>query len=71
MLTSASDEPEEVLKSSMSSLDPDTINEIVIATASEGEEKSVDIQKRKIESLKFQQEVIYNLLLPVQHFMFV
>ncbi len=52
-----SDEPEEVLKSSMSSLDSDTINEVVVASASMGEEKTIDMQKRKLESLKFQEEV--------------
>lgn len=62
-----SDEPEEVLKSSMSSLDSDTINEVVVASASMGEEKTIDMQKRKLESLKFQEEVrqhIPSLLLP-------
>jgi len=53
-----SDEPEEVLKSSMSSLDSDTINEVVVASASMGEEKTIDMQKRKLESLKFQEELI-------------
>jgi LETM1 and EF-hand domain-containing protein 1 len=53
-----SDDPEEVLKSSMSSLDSDTINEVVVASASAGEENTVDVKKRKIESLKFQEELI-------------
>ena len=52
-----SDEPEEVLKSSVSSLDSDTINEVVVASAKVGEEKTIDMQKRKLESLKFQEEV--------------
>lgn len=56
-LTSATDEPEAVLKSSMSALDADTINEIVVASASPSEEDSVEIRKRKLESIKFQQEV--------------
>jgi LETM1 and EF-hand domain-containing protein 1 len=52
-----SDEPEDILRSSMSSLDSDTINEVVVAAASAGEEKTVDMQKRKLESLRFQEEV--------------
>lgn len=58
MLTSPSDDPEVVLKSSMSALDSDTINEIVIASAPASAEKSIEVQKRKLESLKFQQEMI-------------
>lgn len=57
-LTTASDEPEEVLKSSMSALDPDTINEIVVATATNVESDSLEMRRRKLESLKFQQEMI-------------
>jgi hypothetical protein len=57
-----SDDPEEVLKSSMSSLDSDTINEVVVAAAHVGEEKTLDMQKRKLESLKFQEEVKRNLV---------
>lgn len=57
MLTSETDDPEEVLKSSMSALDSDTINEVVIAAAPASAEKSIEVQKRKLESLKFQQEV--------------
>lgn len=57
-LTTATDEPEEVLKSSMSALDSDTINEIVVATVTGSEADSVEMQTRKLESLKFQKEMI-------------
>ncbi len=59
MLTTAFDDPEVVLKSSMSALDSDTINEVVIASAPASAEKSIEVQKRKLESLKFQQEVCF------------
>lgn len=49
---------EEVLKSSISSMDADTINEIVLAAASPAEEDTVEIRKRKLESLQFQKEMI-------------
>jgi LETM1 and EF-hand domain-containing protein 1 len=62
-----SDDPEEVLKSSMSSLDSDTINEVVVAAAHVGEEKTLDMQKRKLESLKFQEEVKPNLVSNLFH----
>lgn len=57
MLTSPSDDPEQILKSSMSSLDSDTINEVVIAVASAGEENTMDIRLRKLDSIQFQKEV--------------
>jgi LETM1 and EF-hand domain-containing protein 1, mitochondrial len=57
-LTTHHDDPEEVLKSSMSSLDSDTINEVVIAAAPANAEQTTEMRKRKLESLKFQQEVI-------------
>lgn len=57
-LTTATDEPEEVLKSSMSALDADTINEIIVATATGSEADSLEMRRRKLESLKFQQEMI-------------
>ena len=50
--------PEAILRTSLSSLDSDTINEVVIASAKGNEEDSVDMRKRKLESLKFQQEMI-------------
>jgi hypothetical protein len=43
----------------MSSLDSDTINEVVIAVASPSEENSIDMRKRKLESLQFQNEVFF------------
>lgn len=48
---------EDVLKSSMSSMDLDTINEIVLAAASPEEENTPDMRKRKLDSLQFQKEV--------------
>lgn len=57
-----SEEPEDILKSSMSSLDSDTINEVVVASASAGEERTIDMQRRKLESLKFQEEVCVFLI---------
>lgn len=51
--------PEELLKSSISSLDRDTINEALVASASDSEEQqSLELRQRKIESLKRQQELI-------------
>ncbi len=52
-----SEEPEEVLKTSMSSLDADTLNEVILASSSPAEEDTPDMKKRRLESLKFQQEV--------------
>lgn len=57
-LSHAHELPTEVLRSSLSSLDSDTINEVVLASVSGKEEDSIDIRKRKLESLKFQQEMI-------------
>jgi LETM1 and EF-hand domain-containing protein 1 len=56
-LTSKAFQAEDVLKSSLSSLDSDTINEVVLAAASSAEENTVDFRKRKLESLQFQKEV--------------
>jgi LETM1 and EF-hand domain-containing protein 1, mitochondrial len=49
--------PEEVLRSSISSLTDDTINEVVLAAAADNEDLK-DLRKRKLESLQFQQELI-------------
>lgn len=57
-LTTATDEPEEVLKSSMSALDSDTINEIVVATVTGSEADTIEMRKRQLESLMFQKEVM-------------
>mmetsp|Transcript_28808 Transcript_28808/g.39604 ORF Transcript_28808/g.39604 Transcript_28808/m.39604 type:complete len:335 (-) Transcript_28808:45-1049(-) len=46
------------ITSSMSSLDPDIINEVVIAVASPVEENTIDFRKRKLESLEFQRDMI-------------
>lgn len=48
---------EQSLARSMSSLDPDTINEVVVAAASQTEEDTADIRQRKLDSLRFQKEV--------------
>ncbi len=50
-------------RSSISSLDSDTLNEVVLAVASNVEEQSLDIRRRKLESLQFQKEVRF--LLPI------
>jgi len=56
----SSDQPqaEDILMSSISSLDSDTINEVVLAAASPEEENTVDIRKRRLDSLQFQKEMI-------------
>lgn len=51
-------EAEQVLKSSMSSLDEGTINEVVLAAASSSEKDTTDMRKRQLESLEFQTELI-------------
>jgi len=51
-------DPEQVLKSSMSFLDSDTINEIVIDAASRGEADTTDMRKRKLDSIQFQKEMM-------------
>jgi hypothetical protein len=43
-------------------MDSDTINEIVLSAASPAEENTLDMRKRKLESLQFQKEVIIHLL---------
>jgi LETM1 and EF-hand domain-containing protein 1 len=48
----------DVLSSSISSLDEDTINEVVLAAASKEEVDTVEMRKRKLESLEFQKELI-------------
>jgi LETM1 and EF-hand domain-containing protein 1 len=57
-ISSISSNPEDVLKNSMSSLDSDTINEIVLAVALPAEEKTLDMKTRKLESIQFQKEMI-------------
>ena len=49
---------EDVLKSSISSLTDDTINEVILAAALPTEANSIEIQKRKLDSLQFQNEMI-------------
>ena len=60
-LITSTDRTEEGLKSSISdtinTIDADTLNEIVLAAASPAEENTIDMRKRKLESLQFQKEV--------------
>ena len=58
MLTSSFSNSEDLLRSSISSLDSDTINEVVLANANIIESKSVDMQMRRLESIQFQRELI-------------
>lgn len=57
-ITSSAAQAEDVLRSSISSLDSDTINEVVLSLATPADENKMDIRKRKLESLQFQQEMI-------------
>ena len=50
--------PEDVMKETMSSLDSETINEVVLAAAKADEQTSIDITERKLEQLQFQAEMI-------------
>jgi len=52
----------ERLADSMSSLDSDVINEVVLAAANQTEENSVEIKKRRLESIEFQKEMIQDEL---------
>ncbi len=61
MLTSpvvTSTKTEDVLKSSMSSLDSDLLNEVVLAASKGDEDLSMEMQERKLESLQFQEVMI-------------
>lgn len=58
LTSSATAMTEDVLKSSISSLTDDTINEVLLAAASPSEEQSIEMQKRKLDSLEFQNELI-------------
>lgn len=49
--------PETVLRDSLSSLDEDIINEVVIEAAQGNEKDSLEIRQRRLESIEFQQEV--------------
>lgn len=54
-------DPEQVLKSSMSFLDSDTINEVVL-NAAKGDVDSSDMRRRRLESIQFQKEVSLGIL---------
>lgn len=55
---SVDESPESLLTRSMSSLDLDMVNEVVIAAASPLEADTKEIRKRKLESIEFQKEMI-------------
>jgi hypothetical protein len=46
------------IKTSISSMDEEVLNEVVLAAARNEEENTVDIKKRKLESIQFQNEMI-------------
>lgn len=50
-------DPDQVLKSSMSFLDADTINEVVLGAASTTEADTPEMRRRRLESIQFQKEV--------------
>lgn len=50
-------DPDQVLKSSMSFLDADTINEVVLGAASTKEADTPEMRRRRLESIQFQKEV--------------
>lgn len=56
--TATSSKTEDVLQSSMSSLDSDIINEVVLAASKSKEDDSVEMTERKLDSLQFQAEMI-------------
>eukprot|EP00596_Hydrurales_sp_CCMP1899_P008467 CAMPEP_0119039262 /NCGR_PEP_ID=MMETSP1177-20130426/8657_1 /TAXON_ID=2985 /ORGANISM="Ochromonas sp, Strain CCMP1899" /LENGTH=643 /DNA_ID=CAMNT_0007002923 /DNA_START=641 /DNA_END=2572 /DNA_ORIENTATION=+ len=58
LLTSNFSNSEDLLRSSISSFDSDIINEVVLASANTKERNSSEMQLRKLESLKFQNDLI-------------
>lgn len=57
--TKVLDDPEVALVNSLSSLDTDVVNEVVLATAQKKGEDSNEIIQRKLESIEFQEEVLF------------
>lgn len=57
-LTSNLDTNADRLVKSISSLEPDVINEVVLSASSPSEENSVDMKKRRLDSIEFQKELI-------------
>jgi LETM1 and EF-hand domain-containing protein 1 len=51
-------QPEEVLRDSISSMDDDVINEVVLDAASREEADTPELRKRRLESIEFQNEMI-------------
>ena len=57
-ITSNIDANTDRLVKSISALEPDVINEVVLSASSPSEENSVDMKKRRLESIEFQNELI-------------
>lgn len=55
--TTPPSDPDQVLQSSLSFLDADTINEVVLEAASGGEVDTPEMRRRRLESIQFQREV--------------
>lgn len=51
-------QPEEVLRDSISSMDDDVINEVVLDAASREEADTPELRRRRLESIEFQNEMI-------------
>jgi LETM1 and EF-hand domain-containing protein 1 len=51
--------PEHVIRDSLSSLDDDIINEVIVESARAEEQNSTEMRQRRLESIEFQQEVNY------------
>ena len=54
----SSAQPEDVLRDSLTSLNADLVNEVVLEAAKSDEEGTVEMRRRKLKSLEFQKEVI-------------
>lgn len=57
-LSQSFDEPETIVKNSLSALEPETINEAILSNIPTSEENDTKTLKRKLESIKFQEELI-------------
>lgn len=60
MLTTQFSNAEDTIVESLSKLRPEIVNEVALAAAKSVEEDTAEIQQRKLESLKFQAELIAN-----------
>eukprot|EP01042_Synura_sphagnicola_P003720 gene3720-4641_t len=54
----SSAQPEDVLRDSLTSLNADLVNEVVLEAAKSEEEGTVEMRRRKLKSLEFQKELI-------------